>query len=240
MQRDQKNVNPLHEKTLTLLEQVSTATIQTQLFKRGLRNTFLYGLHPLNPRAARFAGEAFTLRYVPAREDLDVVDIFKDPDHPQRKAIEAIPPGQVLVMDCRQDPRAASGGEILMTRLLVRGVAAMVTDASVRDSAAMTKHELPIYSAGVSASLNLMLHHAVDMQVPIGCAGVAVYPGDIVVGDREGVVVIPRYLADEVAADATKQEILERFIIDKVKGGAPLLGTYPPDSETLREFAELS
>jgi regulator of RNase E activity RraA len=228
-------MDPVSRETKELLSQASTATIQSQLFKHGLRNTFLFGVRPLNPSAS-FVGEAFTLRYIPAREDLDVTSAFEDPDHPQRLAIESVSPGQVLVMDCRQDPRAASGGNILMSRLQVRGAAAMVTDASVRDSQAIAELDFPVFSAGVSASVNLVLHHAVDMQVPVGCAGVPVYPGDVLVGDAEGVVVVPRHLADVIAAPAADQEELEDYIHARIVDGAPLRGTYPPNAETLEAF----
>ena len=228
----------LSPSTTALLAQASTATIQSQLFNRGLRNTFLFGLRPLNPDAARFVGTAFTLRYIPAREDCDVTEVFEDPRHPQRAAVEAVGPGEVLVMDCRRDPRAASGGNILMTRLLRRGAAGVVTDASMRDSASISQLALPVFTAGISATLNLALHHAVDMQVPIGCAGVAVYPGDVLVGDPEGVVVIPRHLADDIAGPAAEQEQLERFVLDRVESGAALPGTYPPDASTLQAYRE--
>ena len=155
---------------LDLLRQASTATLCTQLFKRGLRNTFLAGLRPLNPSHARFVGEAFTLRYIPAREDIDVLDVFNDYDHPQRKAVESVGPGQVLVIDCRGETRAAAAGHILVTRLLQRGAAALVTDGSLRDSPEIARTPFPVFAAGASAMVNLALHHAVDMQVPIGCA----------------------------------------------------------------------
>ena len=226
----------IHTTDIDMLRRASTATIQSQLFRRGLRNTFLFGLRPANPRCTRFIGEAFTLRYIPAREDVDTLDVFKDPTHPQRLAVESIPSGQVLVMDCRQDAHAASGGNILMTRLKVRGAVGVVTDGSFRDTPALTDLDLPMFSAGTSATINLARHHAVEMQVPIGCAGVAVYPGDIVVGDPEGVVVVPRHLASEIAAPAAEQEELERFILERVEGGASLPGTYPPNEATLRAF----
>jgi regulator of RNase E activity RraA len=229
-------MEPIDPSVLHDLARASTATIQSQLFKRGLRNTFLFGLRPANPDCASFVGEAFTLRYIPAREDLDVLEAFDDPQHPQRVAIEAVQPGQVLVMDCRQDARAASGGNILMTRLKVRGAVAMITDASIRDAPEIAHMDLPVFSAGVSATVNLYLHHAVDMQVPIGCAGVPVYPGDVLVGDAEGVVVVPRHLAAEVAAPAAEQQALEEFVLAKVEGGAPLAGTYPPNQQTRDEF----
>jgi regulator of RNase E activity RraA len=224
--------------TRARLAGISTATLQTQLFKRGLRSTFLYGLRPLNPAAASFVAEAFTLRYIPAREDLDVIAGFNDPEHPQRKAIESVPAGQALVMDSRGDGRAASCGQILATRLQVRGVAAIVTDGSVRDSGEIAKMSLPVYTQSVSATINLVAHHAVDFQVPIACAGVAVYPGDVLVGDAEGIVAIPRELADEVARDGAEQEALEEFVLHRVQGGAPLPGTYPPGPDVVAAFEE--
>jgi regulator of RNase E activity RraA len=181
-------------------------------------------------------GEAFTLRYIPAREDLDVVEAFEDPDHPQRKAIESVEPGQILVMDCREDPLAASGGHILTTRLLKRGAAGVVTDGSLRDSPEIAQLNFSVFTGGVSPQINLVRHHAVDMQVPIACAGVAVYPGDVIVGDEEGVVCIPRHVAAEIAAPAVEQERLERFIHNKIESGAALAGTYPPNEQTLAEY----
>ncbi|WP_405147106.1 ribonuclease activity regulator RraA [Sphaerisporangium sp. NBC_01403] len=218
------------------LRKVSTATVTTQLFARGLRNTFLAGLRPLNPAHTRMVGEAFTLRHIPAREDLDVLSVFKDYDHPQRLAVESVGPGQVLVMDCRGQTRAASIGGILATRLLRRGAAGLVTDGAVRDSPFFAGLELPAFAAGVCATTNLARHHAVDLQVPIGCAEVPVYPGDVIVADAEGVVCVPRHLAAEVARDALEQERLEDFIQAQVEAGAPLRGTYPPDEETLRRY----
>ena len=226
----------LGQETLQALAAASTATLQTQLFSLGLRNTFLFGLRPLDPDSARFAGEAFTLRFIPAREDLDVLDAFKDPAHPQRLAIESVGPGQVLVMDCRGSGRAASAGHILTTRLQRRGAAALVTDGSVRDSPDIRRMGFPVFTSGVSAATNLVLHHAVDMQVPIGCGGVPVFPGDILVGDEEGVVVIPRHLATQIARPAAEQEDLERFILGQVQAGAALPGTYPPNEATLATY----
>lgn len=226
----------LHPDTLDLLRQASPATITTQLFKRGLRNVFLNGLVPLNPDHCRFVGEAVTLRNIPMREDLDTLDVFRNPEMPQRKAVEMVGPGQVLVQDCRGDTRAASGGNILITRMRIRGAEAVVTDGAVRDSQDIAKQPFPVFVKGRSATLNLAVHHAVDINVPIACAGVPVFPGDILVGDEEGVVVIPRYLADEIARPAAEQEDLERFILEKVEGGAALPGTYPPGDETQAEY----
>jgi regulator of RNase E activity RraA len=221
-------------RTRELLAHASTATITTQLLARGLRNTFLHGLKPLNNR--RLIGPAFTLRYIPAREDIDVLEVFKDYEHPQRKAIESVPEGHVLVMDCRGQTRAASAGNILATRLQVRGAAGLVTDGTLRDTPEIAQLALPVFSQGASPLTNLAQHHAVDMQIPIGCAEVAVYPGDIMVGDEEGVVCIPAHLADEIAEPAAAQEALERKILKDIQDGRPLKGTYPPDEETLARY----
>jgi regulator of RNase E activity RraA len=221
-----------------LLKGVSTATLTTVLFKRGLRNVFIQGVFLLNKNAPRMVGEAYTLRYIPAREDVDQLGAFEGRGHPQREAIEACPPGSVLVMDARRDASAATGGDILMTRLMVRGVAGVVTDGGLRDSPTIEKLAWPAYCGARSAPLNLVRHHAVESQVPIGCGGVAVYPGDVVVGDAEGVVVIPAAMADDVARDAAAQTEFEDWVEMKVKEGRSIFGLYPPSPETRAEFEE--
>jgi regulator of RNase E activity RraA len=224
------------DRTLELLKQVSTATISTQLLSRGLRNVFLQGVKPVTGH--RMAGPAFTLRYIPAREDIDTLEVFKDYDHPQRAAIEQVPPGHVLVMDCRNQTKAASAGGILLTRLQARKAAGLVTDGALRDTPEIKQLGIPVYSQGASPVTNLVQHHATDINVPIGCAEVPVYPGDIMVGDEEGVVCIPRHLATEIAEAAKEQEKLERFIQYEVANGKPLRNTYPPDEDTLRRYHE--
>ncbi|MGB8415196.1 ribonuclease activity regulator RraA [Paraburkholderia sp.] len=231
----------ISDATLEQLRYVSTATLTTQLFKRGLRNVFLQGVAPLVKPATgspNVVGPAFTLRNIPAREDLDHVGVFQDPDHPQRKAVETAPPGSVLVQDCRGERSVASVGSILALRLAKRGVAGMVSDGPVRDSGTIAELGLPIWCAGASAPLNLAKHHAVDMNVPIACGGVPVYPGDIVVADVDGVVIVPREMATDVARDATEQEQLEVFITQRIEEGRPLRGTYPPSEETLAAYAQ--
>jgi regulator of RNase E activity RraA len=224
--------------TFEALRAVSTATVTTQLMARGLRNTFLHGLTALNPACTRMVGEAFTLRCIPAREDVDTLSVYQDYDHPQRRAVESVPPGAVLVVDARRQTRAASLGHILATRLRQRGAAGVVTDGSVRDSEGFAALALPSFAVGASPTTNLAQHHACDLQVPIGCAEVAVYPGDIMVGDRDGVVCVPRHLAAEVAAAAVEQERLEEFVLARIEAGAPLRGTYPPDEQTLAEYRD--
>jgi len=229
----------IDELTRERLRHVSTATLCTQLFKRGLRNVYLQGVARLtHPSGGNLVGPAFTMRSIPAREDLDQISAFDNPDHPQRKAIESVPPGHVLVLDCRGEKRVASGGQILTTRLKVRGAAGLVSDGALRDSTAIADMDFPVYCAGGAAPLNLLLHHALEQNVPIGCGGVAVYPGDVIVGDGEGVVVIPAHLAADVAEQAVEQEKMEVFILERVQAGAKLAGTYPPNEETKAAFAK--
>src|SRR5262245_8697029 len=218
------------------LKKVSTATLTTVLFKRGFRNVFIQGIFALNPKAPHMVGEAYTLRYIPAREDVDQLGAFEGRGHPQREAIEACPPGQVLMMDARRDATAATGGDILMTRLMVRGVSGVVTDGGLRDSQTIEKLPWSAYCGARSAPLNLVRHHAIEANVPIGCGGVPVYPGDVVVGDQEGVVVIPANIANEVATEAAAQTVFEDWVEDRVKEGRSIFGLYPPSPETKAEF----
>ena len=217
---------------------VSTATLCTALFKRGLRNQFLQNVHPLNASLPNMVGPAFTLRYIPAREDLNTIKVFEDRNHPQRVAIETCPEGAVLVMDSRKDARAASAGSILMTRLMKRGAAGVVTDGGFRDSPEIAELGMPAYHSRPSAPTNLTLHQALDINVPIGCGDVAVFPGDVMVGDREGVVVIPAYLAEEIASEAVEMTAFEDFVTEQVQGGRSIVGLYPAtDPATREQFA---
>ena len=211
----------LADKTLERLRAVSVATVTMQLLKRGLRHTFIQGPRPLNPQHARFAAEAYTLRTIPMREDLSTLEVLADPEYPQRKAIEACPPGQVLVCDCRGVQRAGALGDILITRLMVRGVAAFVTDGPMRDAAAVAAIEFPTFCTGSAAPASLAAHYAAAVQDPIACGGVAVFPGDVLVGDPDGVCVIPRGIADDVARDAGEQELMEEFILNESRTARP-------------------
>ncbi len=229
---------PLTSETRQNLMKVSVATLCTALFKRGLRNQFIQDVHPLNETLPNMVGEAFTLRYIPAREDINPISVFLDRKHPQRVAIEQCPPGGVLVIDSRKDPRAASAGGILVARLMARGVAGVVTDGGFRDSPEIAKYNMPAYHNRPSAPTNLTLHQAMDINVPIGCGDVAVFPGDVVVGDAEGVIVIPAHLADEVATEAVEMTAFEDFVTEKVHEGRSILGLYPPTDEQSRtDFA---
>ena len=217
---------------------VSTATLCTALFKRGLKNQFIQDVRPLNPGLPNMVGPAFTLRYIPAREDLNTLAAFQDRQHPQRQAVEQCPPGSVLVMDSRKNARAASAGAILVSRLMVRGVAGVVTDGGFRDSPEIARLAIPAYHQRPSAPTNLTLHQALDINRPIGCGDVAVWPGDVVVGDGEGVVVIPAALADEVAMEAVEMTAFEDFVTERVLAGQSILGLYPPTDEQSRiDFA---
>lgn len=226
---------PIAPEVLERLRKVPTATLATQLFKLGFRNTYLAGVTPINPHV-RMAGEAATVRFVPAREDLANFEAVATSDYPQRKAIDEILPGQVLVFDCRGLASAASAGEILMHRIKVRGAAGCVTDGAMRDYAAIQKMDFPVYSQGMAAPAHVHRHYAVDMNVPVGCAEVLVMPGDIMVGDEEGVVCVPRHVADKVAQTGLDLEELEAFVLEKIKAGAPLRGTYPPSDAVRAEY----
>ncbi|MBN3726870.1 ribonuclease activity regulator RraA [Burkholderia sp. Ac-20379] len=220
------------------LEQISTATLATALYKRGLRNQVIQGVTPLRRLATSMVGEAFTLRYIPAREDRNQLDVFRNPDHPQRKAVETCPPGAVLVMDSRNDPRAASAGGILVTRLMKRGVAGVVTDGGFRDADEISRAEIPAFHQRPSAPTNLTLHEALDIGVPIGCGGAPVFPGDVLVGDNDGVIVIPAHLVGEIAAEAHEMTAFEDFVMEQVQAGETIVGLYPATNPaTLEKFA---
>jgi regulator of RNase E activity RraA len=221
----------LKSATRDMLKGVSTPTLCTALFKRGLRNQFVQDVRPLNPSLPNMVGEAFTLRYIPAREDRNQISVFQNRAHPQRKAVEECPPGAVMVIDSRKDARAASAGSILVTRLMARGAAGIVTDGGFRDSPEIAQMAIPAYHNRPSAPTNLTLHEAIEINGPIGCGDVAVFPGDVVAGDGEGVVVIPAGIADEIAAEAVEMTAFEDFVTERVRGGQSILGLYPPTDE---------
>jgi regulator of RNase E activity RraA len=218
------------------LARTSVATLTTQLFKRGFRNAFVQGVRRLSPDRPTLVGPATTVRFIPCREDLSGPDEYADRAHPQRRAVEECPPGGVIVMDCRRDPRSACAGDIMLTRMELRRVAGLVTDGGIRDTSTLATLELPVFAATPSAPASFHLHTAVDLDVPIACGGVPVYPGDVVVGDADGVVVIPRHLVDEIARDALEQERLERFVLEEIRSGRPIFEVYPPDDATRARY----
>ena len=226
---------PLSNSTRDKLKTVSTATLCSALFKRGLRNQFIQNVLPLNTNLPNMVGEAFTLRYIPAREDLNPMTVFQDPKHPQRVAIEECLPGAVMVIDSRKDARAASAGSILISRLMVRGVAGAVTDGGFRDSPEIAALPFPAYHQRPSAPTNLTVHQAMDINVPIGCGDAPVFPGDVIVGDREGVVVIPAHMADDIADEAVEMTAFEDFVTEEVLKGRPTIGLYPPTQQQSKD-----
>ncbi|MCD7059703.1 ribonuclease activity regulator RraA [Pelagibacterium xiamenense] len=217
----------MNEETRNKLMGVSVATLATALFKRGLRHQVIQGVHPLGWKGANMVGPAFTLRYMPAREDRNPLSAFRDPDHPQRVAIETCPEGHVLVMDSRKQADAASAGDILVTRLMKRGAAGVVTDGGFRDAATIAELDIPAYHTRPSSPTNLTNNEAIEINGPIGCGDAPVFPGDIIVGDADCVIVIPAHMAEEVANEAVEMTAYEDFVVERVKDGQPIIGLYP-------------
>jgi regulator of RNase E activity RraA len=229
---------PLSSTTRDKLKTVSTATLATALFKRGFRTQMIQGAQPIKSGKPTMVGEAFTLRYMPAREDRNGIAVFQNRAHPQRKAVEECPPGAVFVIDSRKDARAASAGSILVTRLQVRGVAGIVTDGGFRDAAEIGALAMPSFHVRPSAPTNLTIHEAIEINGPIGCGDAPVFPGDIIVGDDDGCIVIPAHIADEIADEAVEMTAFEDFVTEKVKEGRSILGLYPATEEqTKTDFA---
>ena len=228
-------LEPLPDGALDLLRQASTASVTAELFKLGIRHSFMTGVAPLDPDAV-MVGVAVTVRYVPAREDLDTFESLANPEHPQRKAVETIGPGEVLVLDARGDVRAAVLGEILVARMKALGAAGFVTDGAVRDAAGIRTVGLPAYVRAAHAAANVTIHHAAEMNAVIGCGGIMVQPGDVLLGDADGVAVIPRHLAGRVAEVAAARDRLEAYVLARISAGESLRGVYPPNEQTLAEY----
>jgi 2-keto-4-pentenoate hydratase/2-oxohepta-3-ene-1,7-dioic acid hydratase in catechol pathway/regulator of RNase E activity RraA len=224
---------PVAEETIAALRRVSTATLTTQLQRHGISRPFLAGLRPARPDL-RMVGFAHTVRYVPVRED--VVEADTRDLNAQKQAIESISPGEVLVIEARGEAGAGTIGDILALRALRRGAAGIVTDGGLRDSPAVAGLEIPTYYRAPHASVLGALHHPLETNVPVTCAGVLVLPGDVLVGDAEGVVVVPAQLADEVAAAAVEQESREQFAFERVDAGESTRGLFPLAEERLAEY----
>jgi regulator of RNase E activity RraA len=225
----------LDAKTIDLLSAVTTATITTILLKKGLRNIWMRGTRPLRPGEQRRVGRAFTLRFVPAREDLATPESWSSPKS-TRAAIEAMPSGCIAVVDAMRITDAGIFGDILCARIAKRGVAGLVTDGVVRDVAGVLSTGLPVWCQGAAAPPSVAGLTFVNWQEPIGCGGVAVFPHDVVVADADGAVVIPAALLDHVVATAPEQERMEGWIMDEVQGGAKLPGLYPMNAETKARY----
>ena len=226
----------LLESTREALLKVATSTLTGALNRRGLRNMFLQDVSPLRITQARMVGIAFTMRFIPYREDKAGANApFRG--QTQVQAMETCPPGHVLVIDSRGDPRAASAGDLYIGRLKARGCAGIVTDGGLRDSEGILKTGLPAYQRRSSSPPSPIVHQPLDLNLPIACGGVAVYPGDIVVGDADGVVIIPADIVDEIAQEVLATTLYEEFAEEEVARGRPLPGLFPTVSdEAKREF----
>ena len=219
-------------------KKISTATLTMQLLKRGIKSIWMHGPKPLGLNQDRIAGPAYTLRFLPGREDLNGPEILKRTDLAQRRAIEECPPDHILLVDALGRNDGAAIGDILATRLQVRGVAGLVSDANVRDADGVLASGLPVWCPGAAAPASIANLSDGELNVPIGCGGVAVIPGDWIIADNDGVVVVPKNFAEEIARDGLEQEIHEEFILTQVKNGAPIPGHYPPNEVNISKYRE--
>ncbi len=224
---------PLTEEIVALLRSVATATLTAQLQRRGIRNAFFTGLVPIK-NGQRMIGTAKTLRYVPMREDL--VPTLQQGVNAQRRAVETIEPGQVLVIEARNSPEAGTIGDVLSMRALARGATGIITDGCVRDSAAVRELAIPVYLQSTHAATLSRDHLPLDIDVPIACAGVLVMPGDVIVGDDDGAMLIPAALVGEVARDAAEQELRDAWSFSRVAAGESTIGVFPISDERLAEY----
>jgi regulator of RNase E activity RraA len=237
-----RGATPVSDEVLERLARVSSGSLTTQLFRKGFRQPVMTGLRPLQgAQVRRFAGRATTLRMIPAREDIDTfatLTITPNPDNLQWVAVERVQPGDVLVIDSRRDSSAASMGNMLVTRLQMRGAKAVVTDGAYRDATELAAQALPTWSAGITATTRLAFHHVADLDVPIACGGVAVYPGDVIHGDADNVTVVPSHLAAELAALCETQDDLEGYLHLRLQRGEALWGLYPASDETRAQYRD--
>jgi regulator of RNase E activity RraA len=220
---------------LDRLARCTSGSLTTQLYIKGFRQPVLHGLTALNQKTKSFAGRAYTMRFIPAREDVDVygnLTTAPSADNLQWVGVEQLEPGHVLVIDSNKDGRAASMGNMLITRMMMRGARGVVTDGTFRDGTELSQMDFPIWCTGVTATTRLAYHHVADLNVPIGCAGVAVYPGDVIHGDGDNITVIPAHLAEEMADLCEARDDIEAYLAMRVKAGEPLWGLYPPSEAT--------
>jgi len=230
-----EGLEPLPAGVLDTLRRASTASVTTELFKLGIRHSFMTGVAPLSPGQV-MVGEAVTLRYLPFREDLSATQSVANPTHPQRKTINEMGQGEILVIDARGDLRSGTLGEILVARIKATGGAGIVTDGAVRDAAGIRGVGIPVFVGGVHASASNTVHYAADANLPIQCGGVTVCPGDVLLGDGDGVVVIPRAMAAKIADEAVHHDELEVYLYERITNGDSLFGVYPPSEQTLRDY----
>ena len=218
------------------LATIPTATLGTMLYKRGLRSQAIQGVHSLSKPGIRIAGPAFTLRFIPIREDLAAKALAPGKDNLHLRAVESAAPGSILVVDASDGPNGAGFGDILVARMKTRGVTGLVIDGMIRDLAEIKKVDWPTFARGTVPPPNGVSIMPADLQVPISCGGAPVFPGDIIVADDDGAVAIPPHMAEEVARDAIEIDALELFVRGKVLEGRDLEGLYPPNEATRAEF----
>jgi regulator of RNase E activity RraA len=227
---------PLSDLTRELLMRVAVPTVVSTLWRKGYRNTMMFGPKPLNPRATKFVGPAFTVRTIPMREDLVEAQTKGELPNLQAEAVARVAAGETLVVAMDGETRTAFMGDIMTTHLLVKGIAGVVLDGGVSDAAAIASIALPLFCMGNAATPVTSHRFVIELNGPIGCNGVPVLDGDVVMGDGNGVCVIPAALVEEIAETAAERELMEEFVVEKVRGGAPLAGTYPPNEATMREY----
>lgn len=224
---------------LDRLARCSSGSLTTQLYIKGIRQPVLHGVTPLNSKSKAFAGRAYTMRFIPAREDIDRYgNLTTSPsaENLQWVGVEQIEPGDVLVIDSNRDGRAASMGNMLITRMMMRGARGVVTDGSFRDGTELAALDFPVWCTGVTNTTRLSYHHVADLQVPIGCAGIAVYPGDVIHGDGENITVVPAAMAQEMAELCETRDAIEAYLALRLRAGEPLWGLYPPSDKTRTEY----
>jgi regulator of RNase E activity RraA len=224
---------------LDRLAKVTSGSLTTELFRRGFRQPVMAGLTPLHKAMKRFAGRAYTMRFIPAREDIDTyatLTTTPNADNLQWVGVEQVSPGDVVVIDSRRDGSAASMGNMLVTRMMMRGGRGVVSDGSFRDGTELAAMDFPVWGAGVVATTRLSFHHVADLQTPIACGGIAVYPGDVIHGDGDNITVIPAHLAAELADACEARDDIEAYLALRVQAGEALWGVYPPSEATRSEY----
>lgn len=227
------------DSVLDRLARCTSGSLTTQLYIKGIRQPVLHGVTQLNKKHKPFAGRAYTMRFIPAREDMDRYNNLTtspNAENLQWVGVEQIEPGHVLVIDSNRDGRAASMGNMLITRMMMRGARGVVTDGTFRDGLELANMDFPIWCTGVTNTTRLSYHHVADLQVPIACAGIAVYPGDVIHGDGENITVIPAAMAEEMADLCEKRDDIEAYLALRVRAGEPLWGLYPPSETTRAQF----
>lgn len=238
MSQSAAHVEPLSDRTRDLLSQCGAATLANALLKRGFRNSFLLGLKAVGPKQPTLIGPAWTVRFIPAREDTSTMELYSTDQSMHRRAIEECDPGAVLVLATGGDARASSMGDMMALRLQTRGVAGAITDGGFRDAPGIVSTGLPCYQVTESGPATPIWLHPIEFNTPVGFCGVAIYPGDIIVGNEEGVVAIPRHLVDEIAEECVGVADYERFVAAHIRRGRSLFGLFPATPESRREYDE--